>query len=133
MGKDTSKEVFDWLSNNPKILVAFKIIGRLRNDIVTHQSELERDHVASAVECHMEQNDVSREEAVKFFHQEITNAWKLINEEFLKPTVTPMPILTRVLNFARAIDVVFKNGEGYSKSYLYKDRIASLFVDPVPL
>ncbi|GLU14901.1 hypothetical protein SLE2022_314420 [Rubroshorea leprosula] len=47
MGEVATKEVFDWISNTPQMLKASTIIGRLTDDIVTHEFEQIQDHVAS--------------------------------------------------------------------------------------
>jgi hypothetical protein len=45
----------------------------------------------------MKQYGVSVEEEVyKLFRKEIANAWKDINQELLKPTAVPMPLLELV-------------------------------------
>ncbi|GLU10344.1 hypothetical protein SLE2022_271570 [Rubroshorea leprosula] len=131
MGKVASEEAFAWIFNDPKMLVSCAIIGRLLDDIVSHEFEQNRDHVASAVECYMKQHGVSREETVESFRKEIAKTWKVFNEEWVKPTVFPMPLLARILNFARSMEVIYKNGDGFTMSYLLKDHVTSLFVDPV--
>ncbi|GLU23522.1 hypothetical protein SLE2022_395200 [Rubroshorea leprosula] len=131
MGNVASKEAFDWISNDPKMLVACTTICRVMDDIVTHQFERERDHVYSVIESYMKEHGVSREETLKVFRKEIVNAWKVVNEGCMKPTTFPLPLHTRILNFTRAMDVVYKDDDAYTKSYLLKDQIASLLVDPV--
>ncbi|GLT27060.1 hypothetical protein SLA2020_020880 [Shorea laevis] len=133
MGEDATKEVFDWISNNPKMLKASTIICRLTDDIVSHEFEQTRDHVASGVECYMKQYGASKEETMKLFREEVANAWKDINEGFMKPAVVPMPILTRILNFARMIDFIYEHGDGYSNSHIIKATIELLLMDPVIL
>ncbi|KAF3441176.1 hypothetical protein FNV43_RR15088 [Rhamnella rubrinervis] len=114
MGKIATKEVFDWLSNKPKILKASSIIGRLLNDITTHKFEGERGHVASAVECYMKQHGlVEEKEAYKALSEGIENAWRDINEELLKPTAVGTPLLERVLNLSRSLEVMY-DGDSYT-------------------
>ncbi|KAL3591760.1 hypothetical protein D5086_010400 [Populus alba] len=60
MAETGSKEAFEWMSKNPKIVVASSDIGRLMDDITSHEFEQERGHVASAVECCMKQYGVSK-------------------------------------------------------------------------
>ena len=44
-----------------------------------------------------------------------------------------MPLLTRILNLARVMDVVYKYEDGYTHSeVVLKDFIASMLIDPVP-
>ena len=81
----------------------------------------------------MKQHEATEEEAVKYLWKQVINAWKDINEECLYPTSVPMPLLMRVLNLARAIDVIYKNEDGYTHSdVVVKDFIVSVLIDPVP-
>ena len=43
----------------------------------------------------------------------VANTWKDINQEFLRPATTPMPLLTCALYLSRVIDVVYKGQDGY--------------------
>ncbi|KAJ4833933.1 hypothetical protein Tsubulata_043483, partial [Turnera subulata] len=131
MGPLATVEAFEWAAKDPKIIKAASIICRLMDDIVS-QFERLRDHVASGIECYMKQHgNSSEEEIVKIFREEIANAWKDMNEECLKPTAVPMPLLERVLNFARVIDVIYKDGDGYTNPHLLKDYVASLLEHPL--
>lgn len=95
--------------------------------------EQEREHVPSSVECYMKQRGVSEEDTVKLFREEIRNAWKVINEERLRPIPDQMPLLDRIMNLARAMDVTcWKDGDGFTNSFILKDYVASLFKDPLP-
>ncbi|KAG6637483.1 hypothetical protein I3843_11G176600 [Carya illinoinensis] len=134
MGELVTKDSFEWLFSDPKMVTASAVIGRLMDDIVSHKFEQKRGHVASAVECYMTQHSVTEEEAVHQLRKQVTDAWKDINKECLYPTKVPMPILMRVLNLARVIDVVYKYEDGYTHAgIVLKDFVASLMVDPVPL
>ncbi|XP_048328094.2 (-)-germacrene D synthase-like isoform X1 [Ziziphus jujuba] len=134
MGEGSAtEETFIWASNKPKIIKAVSLIGRLLNDIKSHKFEQKREHCASAVECCMEQHGVEEEEAHKMLHQEIENAWKDINQEFMKPTAVATPVLDCVLNIARVSDVIYEDGDGYTNSHLIKDTITLLLVDPIPI
>ncbi|XP_044507235.1 (-)-germacrene D synthase-like [Mangifera indica] len=134
MGDVATKEAFEWSASNPKLLMASSAICRLMDDIVSHKFEQKRGHVASGIECFWKQYDATEEEACKELRKQITDAWKDINEELLRPTAFPMPLLVRILNFARAMDVIYKDDDGYVHAHIYlKDYIASLFIDPVPI
>ncbi|KAJ0044673.1 hypothetical protein Pint_04332 [Pistacia integerrima] len=133
MGQIADKKAFDWLANDPKIITASTIICRLMDDIVSHKFEQKRKHVASGVECYMIQHGISEEEVIKLFSKEISNAWKDTNQEFLKPTAVPAPLLKRILNLSRAMDVIYKDDDTYTNSYKLKKDIASLLVNPISL
>ena len=55
-----------------------------------------------------------------------------INQECLKPTAVPMPLLTRVLNLSRVMDVIYKEGDGYTHvGKVMEDNIGSVLIDPI--
>ncbi|CAL5402871.1 unnamed protein product [Camellia sinensis] len=134
MGEVVSKEAFDWVSSAPLIVQASSVVCRLMDDIVSRKFEQKRGHVASAVECYMKQHDASEEEVLIEFHKQVTNAWKDINAECLHPIEVPMPLLLRVVNLARVIDVLYKDEDSYTHSGTrLKDFVTSVLIDPVPI
>ncbi|XP_057968253.1 (-)-germacrene D synthase-like [Malania oleifera] len=132
MGDIVTKDSFDWVFSKPKIVTASCVICRLMDDITSHEFEQERGHCASAVECYMKQYGASEQEAHAELQKQVVNAWKDINGECLRPTVVPMPLLARILNLARVIDLIYKSEDGYTHvGKQMKGRIASLLIDPV--
>ncbi|PON55953.1 Squalene/phytoene synthase [Trema orientale] len=104
------------------------------DDITSHKFEQERKHVESSVECYIKQYGVTEEEVRDVFNKQIENAWKDINQEFLRPTTAPGPILMRVLNFARVMDLLYKEDDGYTRvGKVTRDGIAALLINSVPL
>lgn len=81
----------------------------------------------------MKHQGKSEKEVIDLFQKQLKSAWKDINEEFLKPTVVPAPLLERVLNLSRVMDVMYKDADGYTNSHLIKDFVASLLKDPIPI
>nr|QBL52481.1 trans-beta-farnesene synthase [Vitis vinifera] len=135
MGEIATKEVFDWVQQNPKIVRALSTVMRLMNDMATHKFEQESGHIASSIECYMKQHGVSEQQAYEEFHKQLENAWKDINEECLRPTAVPMLLLSRLLNLCRAADVVYK-GQKDAFTHLgevMKNNISMLLIDPVPI
>ena len=55
----------------------------------------------------MKQYDVSKQEVHDEFRKQIVNAWKDINKECIRPTEVPVPFLTRVVNLARVMDLLY--------------------------
>uniref|UniRef100_A0A2N9HWR3 Terpene synthase metal-binding domain-containing protein n=1 Tax=Fagus sylvatica TaxID=28930 RepID=A0A2N9HWR3_FAGSY len=134
MGDIVTKEAFDWIFSNPKIITASSVIGRLMDDIRSHKFEQERGHAASAVECYMKQHGVSEQVVHDELNRQVDDAWKDVNEECMRPTVVPMPLLMRVLNLARVIDVIYKDSDGYTHvGKEMKDNVASVLIDAVPI
>ncbi|KAG6577414.1 hypothetical protein SDJN03_24988, partial [Cucurbita argyrosperma subsp. sororia] len=95
MDNMVTNDVLQWVSRRPKIIKGSTIICRLMDDIVSHKFEQEREHVASAVECYIEQYGCSEEEACVELHKQVVDAWKDVNEACLHPITVPMPILMR--------------------------------------
>ncbi|XP_028761756.1 (-)-germacrene D synthase-like [Neltuma alba] len=131
LGNFASKRVFDWVSNVPRIVRASSVICRLRGDMSSHKFERKRVHVASAVECLMNQHGIS-EEAYTILQKVLDNAWKDINAECLKPDGVPKVVLDFVVNFTSIIELVYGNfTDRYTHAELLQDHIAALVVDPV--
>ncbi|XP_056163102.1 (-)-germacrene D synthase-like [Syzygium oleosum] len=134
MGEVVTRDAFEWLLGDCKILKASQIICRFMDDIASHQLEQKRGHVASSVELLMKENGISEQEAEEDLQKRVVDAWKDINEEFLRPTAVPAPVLTRILNLSQVIDVLYTNGDHYTHSKTkLKDHIISLYVSPLPM
>ncbi|KAL6315655.1 hypothetical protein AAG906_004826 [Vitis piasezkii] len=131
MRETATKEVFDWVQQNPKIVRAASTVMRLMDDMASHK----RGHNASSIECYMKQHGVSEQQAYDEFHKQIENAWKDINEECLRPTAVPMLLLSRLLNFARSGDVMYKGHKDMFShpEEVMKNDISMLLIDPVPI
>ncbi|XP_057995688.1 probable terpene synthase 6 isoform X2 [Hevea brasiliensis] len=124
---------YQWLQSNPKIVKAVKVLGRLENDIASHQAEQKRGDSASSVECYMKEHDVLEKKAVEEILKICANAWKDINEECMKPTALPSPILKLLVNVARITEVVYRFDDSYTNPSSLKDKITALFLKPLPL
>ena len=83
----------------------------------------------------MKQHGVSEQQAYDELHKQIENAWKDINEESLRPTAVPMLLLSRLLNFARSGDVMYKSHNDIftHPGEVTKNNISMLLIDPVPI
>ena len=98
------------------------------------QFEQERMHSPSAVECYMKQHGVSEQVVHDEFDRQVANAWKDINEECIRPTVVPMPLLMCCLNLTQVVDVIYKEGDNYTHvGKDMKDNVASMLIDPIPM
>lgn len=82
----------------------------------------------------MIQYGATEEETITEFRKQVSDAWKDINEECLHPTPVAMPLLMRVQNLARVVDVIYKSEDGYTHAEtVLKDFVVSLFIEPVPV
>ncbi|KAL8508356.1 hypothetical protein ACS0TY_018818 [Phlomoides rotata] len=128
-----TREAFEWVFSQPDILRAANVICRLTDDIRGHEFEKERKHIPSTVECYAEEHKVSKGEANSELNNRIEAAWKDMNEAFLRPTKFPTPLLYRILNFARAIEVIYSKGDWYTHvGPELQSIIKQLYIDPIP-
>ena len=96
--------------------------------------EQERGHAPSAIECYMKQHGVLEQVVHDEFNRQVANAWKDINEECIRPTIVPTPLLMRVLNLTRVVDVIYKEGDSYTHvGKEMKYNVASVLLDPIPI
>ncbi|KAM3320962.1 terpene synthase 17-like isoform X1 [Capsicum chacoense] len=133
IGKIAAKDAFDWMATEPSILVAGSLIGRLLNDLKSHEEEQKRGDVAKAVECYMNEYNITKEEAYMKIRNMIENYWKVLNEEYLKLTgVIPRVLLMSIVNFTRAVEFLYKDEDAFtcSKNNL-KDVISVMLIDPI--
>nr|BBE32331.1 germacrene D synthase [Chengiopanax sciadophylloides] len=132
MGDVVTKEAFDWVFSDPLIVKAASVICRLTDDMVGHEFEHKREHIDSAVEIYMKQYGVTKQETYAEFRKQITNAWKDMNQECQRSTAVEMPLLTRVFNLARVINLLYDEEDGYTKSSTRtKDFITLVLIDAV--
>ncbi|PRQ33610.1 putative lyase [Rosa chinensis] len=135
MGDIATQDSFNWLATYPKAVKGAAVVCRLMDDIADHKFEQNRGYVTSAVECYMKEYGATEEEAITGLRRQVSDAWKDINESFLLPNVVPRPLLIRILNLACAMDVAYKNEDGYTTHHesVIKDFVVSTLVQSVPV
>ncbi|KAJ8436255.1 hypothetical protein Cgig2_023430 [Carnegiea gigantea] len=131
MGEIATEQDFDWLIGKPQMLRAACLILRFMADIASHQFEQQRQHIPSAVECMIQANGLSEEEACRELNKQVEDAWKDLNAAFFDPQSPPMPFLSCVLNFARVAKLLYKVEDGFTNAINTKRYLVLLLVDPV--
>ena len=82
----------------------------------------------------MRQHGVNEDAAHEEFGKWVDSCWKDINEMMLKPYEMPNPLLTRILNECRIVDVIYKGEDGYTFSnHTMKNNISLILTDPIPI
>ncbi|CAN7078497.1 unnamed protein product, partial [Brassica oleracea var. botrytis] len=125
MGDVATVDAFEWLSSNPKIRVASEIISRFTDDISSYEFEQKREHVATGIDCYIKQFGVSKEQAVEGIETLLSDAWKDMNEELMRPHSCPFPLLMRIFNLSRVIDVFYRYQDCYTHPEFLKQHIVS--------
>ncbi|KDP46456.1 hypothetical protein JCGZ_12939 [Jatropha curcas] len=133
MEKVVGSKEYQWVKENPKIVNASKLIGRLMDDVTSREHEQKRGHCASGVECYMKEYGVSEKEAIDEIQKMCANAWKDMNEACMKPTEVSTTLLKYYVNLARVIDFVYKYSDSYTYSTILKDDIKALFLEKLPM
>ncbi|XP_014491408.1 (-)-germacrene D synthase-like isoform X2 [Vigna radiata var. radiata] len=127
--EDTTEEILLWATNEPVIIAASIVLLRIMDDIVGDEFEQDRQHVVSSIQCYMKEHKISRKCAIEELRKLVENAWKDINDACLAPTQVPMKFLMRAVNFARAIDVLYKDEDIFTNAGgIMKDHIEALLV-----
>ncbi|XP_057781643.1 (-)-germacrene D synthase-like isoform X1 [Salvia miltiorrhiza] len=123
-----TKTDFDWITSEPPILRASSIICRLMDDMVGHGIE----EKITSVDCYMKENECSKMEAFSEFGKQVNKAWKDMNEECLEPRPASMPILIRIFNLARVINLLYVDEDAYGNSSTKtKELVKSVLVETV--
>ena len=72
---------------------------------------------------------MTEQKACDELNNQIMNAWKDMNKECLKPTHVPMALLTRVVNFTRVTDLLYRDQNEYTRvGKLMKDLITWMLI-----
>ncbi|KAG6404825.1 hypothetical protein SASPL_132401 [Salvia splendens] len=130
MGDDqVTKKDFDWIVNEPLIDRASALLARLLDDLVGDEYE----EKPSSIHCYMTQYGMSEDDARAQIKQQMKNAWKDMNQECLEPTPVSMPILMRVINLARAAQLIYSNGDCYTDPNKAKEWVKLLLIEAVPI
>lgn len=127
-GNMTTREDVEWVFTFPKIVKGACIVGRICNDIVSHEREqASSDHVASTVQTCMKQYGVTTEEATEKLREVIEKAWMDIVQDNLEQE-RPIALLDTAINVARIADFIYKREDAYTLSFSLKDIIGSMYV-----
>ncbi|XP_047306728.1 probable terpene synthase 2 [Impatiens glandulifera] len=125
-----TKDAFRWAFEDPPIMKAAAVVGRIIDDIVGFKFEQEREHVASSVQCYMNQHGVSEDIAIFELKKQVTDAWKDINFELIQPTKVSRALLSRVVGLAIFM-VFYRDEDGYTHPHSKAKDLADLFVNPI--
>ncbi|KAG2641123.1 (E)-beta-caryophyllene synthase-like isoform X4 [Panicum virgatum] len=130
MGDVTTREAIEWAFSFPEMIRAACTVGRICNDIMSHEREQVSKHVASTVETCMKEYGMTVHQAYEKLRALIDEAWMDIVQGCLDQPY-PMEILEKVVNIARTMDKMYKRDDAYTDPYSLKDTITSMYVNPV--
>ncbi|CAM0907199.1 unnamed protein product [Alopecurus aequalis] len=132
-------DAIDWGMTYPKIIRASCIVGRVINDVASHEREREQysgqQHGMSTVEaCMVENSYTTKEDAYKKLRELIEESWMDISEEHLRLTAmqpAAAPLLEPVVDSTRMLDFLYKDHDAYTNPHTLKRVADSIYVDPI--
>ncbi|KAL6856832.1 hypothetical protein ACP4OV_018214 [Aristida adscensionis] len=127
LGDVATREAVEWAFTYPNIIKGVCIVGRIGNDIVSHEREQSSEHVVSTVQTCMKQYGVTVEQANEKLRVVIEKAWMDILQECLDQKY-PMALLDKAVNLARTMDFMYKREDAYTLSFSLKDVIDSMYI-----
>ncbi|KAJ1288649.1 hypothetical protein BS78_02G104000 [Paspalum vaginatum] len=126
-----SKDAIEWAFSYPEMIRAVCIVGRISNDIMSHEREQASKHVASTVQACMKENGIMRvDQANEKLRALIDEAWMDIIQGYLQ-RAHPTELLEKAVNVARIMDNIYKRDDAYTNPHSLKDTVTSIYVNPV--
>ncbi|KAF7070063.1 hypothetical protein CFC21_075620 [Triticum aestivum] len=133
-----SGDAIEWGMTYPKIMRASCVIGRVINDVASHEREQEQCSgerpVMSTVEACLEENKyTAKEDAYRKLSELIEESWMDIIEELLKPAAArpTTPLLEAVVNSTRMLDFLYKDQDTYTDPRALKVVVDSIYVNSI--
>ncbi|XP_010908315.2 probable terpene synthase 11 [Elaeis guineensis] len=131
-GKQVNKETSSLVNSWPKLFTSAGRIFRLWDDLGTAMAEQQRGDVASSIECYMNENSTSQDEARVHIRNLINSSWQDLNKECYAMTQLPRSIIKASLNLARTSQDMYRHGD--DDKFLSTDElILSLLIKPIQI
>ncbi|KAL9416404.1 hypothetical protein AB3S75_039572 [Citrus x aurantiifolia] len=128
-----TKEALEFLQDSPDIIRISSMIVRLEDDLGTSSDELKRGDVPKSIQCYMHETGVSEDEAREHIRDLIAETWmKLNSARFGNPPYLPDVFIGIAMNLVRMSQCMYLYGDGHGVQENTKDRVLSLFIDPIP-
>ena len=89
--------------------------------------------MATGIDCYMKQFGVSKERAAEEIFNIVSNAWKDLNQELMRPHSVNFSLLMPILNLSRVIHVFYRYQDAYTHPEFLKEHVVSLLVENIPI
>ncbi|KAG2576590.1 hypothetical protein PVAP13_6NG032600 [Panicum virgatum] len=130
--RDCREDDVNWAFTFPKLIRCVSVVGRVGNDIVSHEREQASEHVVSTVQTCMKQYGITAEQANEKLRVIIEEAWMDIVQEYLDQK-QPREFLEKSVDVARTMDFFYKRDDAYTLPLSIKDTITLMYVNPCEL
>ncbi|XP_047339814.1 terpene synthase 10-like [Impatiens glandulifera] len=134
-----TKAGLDAIINYHDLIKWPSMVVRLANDLQTSKAiynEMNRGDTMKSMQVYMREGGISMEEARQHVKELIRDAWKKINSARVAPDCPFSKIFVEVtINHARVAQYIYQYGDGIGHEIGgdYKDRMALLLFEPIPL
>uniref|UniRef100_A0A8I6XBK7 Terpene synthase metal-binding domain-containing protein n=1 Tax=Hordeum vulgare subsp. vulgare TaxID=112509 RepID=A0A8I6XBK7_HORVV len=128
LGDVTTREVLEWVLTYPKIIRSVCIVGRIGNDMVSHERVQITQHVVSTVQTSTKEHGITIGEANDKLKVIIEEAWMDIVHECLHKN-QPMVLLEKATDLARTMDFMYKREDAFTLPSNLKETLTSLYVN----
>ncbi|KAK4347047.1 hypothetical protein RND71_033386 [Anisodus tanguticus] len=107
----------------------FSIISHIRK-----QDEIKKGDYLKSIQCYMHESRSSEEDARNYIKDLIDLTWKKMNRDILRDRSFSKDFRRTSMNLARIVQCMYQHGDGFGiPDRETKDRILSLFFEPIPL
>ncbi|MCL7043798.1 hypothetical protein MKW94_019990 [Papaver nudicaule] len=134
--KEPTKEALEHIKNFSLSDVrrcSYSIL-RLLNDLETSSEELGRGAPPTSVQCYMHETGASESAAREHIKNVVSDLWKEMNQDIYSRSIFPQSFTDALVNVGRTSHCLYQFGDGYGVSpELLKDRVTSLFFEPIPI
>ncbi|MCD9559935.1 hypothetical protein HAX54_018312 [Datura stramonium] len=128
------EEELECLKHYPSIIYSPSLILRLVNDLATSPDEIKKGDYLKSIQCYMHESKSSEENARNYIKSLIDQTWKKMNRDILRDRSFSKDFRRTAMNLARIAQCIYQHGDGFGiPDRETKDRILSLFFEPIPL
>ncbi|KAJ8545631.1 hypothetical protein K7X08_018214 [Anisodus acutangulus] len=128
------EEELDCLNQYPAIIYTPSLILQLVNDLATSPDEIKKGDHLKSIQCYMHESRSSEEDARNYIKDLIDLTWKKMNRDILRDRSFSKDFRRTSMNLARIAQCMYQHGDVFGIPHREtKDRILSLFFEPIPL
>lgn len=133
LGSPLTKTSLDSFKASSDLIYWSSLITRLSDDLGTSKDEIMRGDVTKSIQCYMNNQNATEEQARDHIKGLMSYSWRKLNETIAQES-HPKSMVSMSLNMARTAHCIYQHGDGIGTSFgVTKARLTSLIVDPIPI
>ncbi|KAH7538414.1 hypothetical protein FEM48_Zijuj03G0196900 [Ziziphus jujuba var. spinosa] len=129
-----TEEAMKSMDEYPEVIHLSAMLLRLADDLGTSPYEMQRGDVPKSIQCYMNETGASEGEAREHIKLMISETWKKMNRYKKESGGFSKIFIERAMHLGRTAQYVYLYGDGHGiEEKETKDRVLSLFFNPIPL